>query len=137
MNKIIPILINQRISPYKVSSFDNINLKAMVFQNNRIQPIYLSNLPINLYLNYSGTWMLAEQGTTNRFGYLTLYHSCENIDKTLTNCLAKFTTIVNGESYESNISRINFVEGGAKEFGKDQFILLNDYIVFDNDYYVF
>lgn len=133
--KIIPILTNSRISPYKLSSYDNIQLKAQVLKDNKIKPIYLSNLPIDLYLNYSGSWFLAEQGVTNRFGYLNIYHSCINISG-ITNCLSKFTTIINGNIYESNISRLNFIKYNI-EFGKDQYIMPEDYIIFNNNFIVF
>lgn len=134
--KIIPVLSNQRISPYRATTSDYIQVKAQVFEGDKINPSYIPNLPIDLYFNYNGSWELLETGITNRYGYLTLYHSCVNISG-ISNCLSKFTTEINGTTYTSNITRINFIEGGVVQFGSDQFVMPPEFITFDDEFIVF
>jgi hypothetical protein len=137
MNKITPIITNQRISPYKSLSSDQIQIKAQIFADNKLKPIYIPNIPINLYLNYSGSWKLADSGVTNKFGYLTMYHGCQNVYN-VDHCLSKIIATIDGLDYQSNISRINFIPE-LVPVGDGELILFNDndYIIFENEYIIF
>ena len=110
--KISPVITNQRLSPYRAGSLDKIQVKTQIFVDQKLKPINQSNIPINLYMNYSGDWGIVASGITNRFGYCNLNHSCEDIPS-IDFCLAKFETFINGSGYISNISRINFIGEGA------------------------
>ena len=106
MNTIIPIITNQRLTPYRIGTSDKIQIKTQVFSDNKGSLSYLPNLPVELYLNYSGDWSLAEAGITNNQGICTLYHECTNISG-IAGFLAKSIVTVHGSGYISNITKIN------------------------------
>jgi hypothetical protein len=132
--KIVPILTNQRISPYKKFSTDQIQLKAQVFIGERLSPSYLEGLPINLYLNFGGSWVFSGSSITNRVGFANILYSCEDIVG-YEYCLAKFNTIVNDVNYESNVTRINFF-GRDPSSTTEHFIMSDQEIVMESGYFV-
>jgi hypothetical protein len=110
-NKVVPVIKNQRLTPYKSGTNDKLQFKAEVYTNINAQPLYLSNIPVSLYLNYSGSWKVADTGYTNKFGYANLYHTCSRITA-INSCQAKLLATVDNSGYWSNISRIDIVGSG-------------------------
>jgi len=134
MGKIIPILTNQRLSPYKAGTYDSIQFKLQVYSDNKIKPSHIENVPVQLYLNYSGYWSLADSKNTNRFGSVSFTQLCHDI-LAIDYCLAKAVINLNGSEITSNTTRINFIN--VTEDVLASFGLPSEYISFESEYFEF
>lgn len=107
MRSIRTILTNKNRYPYKIPN-DTIVSKVDIFDKNRIS--YRSDIPVELYFNYSGAWSSYESGVTDRFGSIRFTHSTASIPN-INNCLGIAKATIDGKDYTSNIMRYNFVKG--------------------------
>jgi len=103
--KYIPVINNQRITPYVGNSNDIISVKYQLLSDNKNRLSYLKDKPVVLNLNYSG-WIPIASGITNKFGAYTFHVSCSGLN--ISNCLGYVSTDINDSIYNSNIIRINF-----------------------------
>jgi hypothetical protein len=103
---IFPVLINQRISPYRLSTQDFIQSKVEVYYKGRL--LNVSDLRLELWFNYTGEWSRKVTSSTNRFGVQTMLHSCANI-KDIDFCLGYCKVFYDGVEYTSNVVRYNFI----------------------------
>lgn len=102
-----PILMNKRRYVYKIGG-DQLQTKLMLYKGKHLQ--YLPNLDAELWLNYQGSWQKYEDYTTNRYGMAHMKHSTDGIPD-IDCCLGIARVTINGQIYNSNIVRFNFVEG--------------------------
>lgn len=102
-----PILMNKRRYVYKIGR-DYLQTKLMIYKGKHLQ--YLPNLDAELWLNYQGAWQKYEDYTTNRYGMAHMKHSTDGIPD-IDCCLGIARVTINGQVYNSNIVRFNFVEG--------------------------
>ena len=107
-----PVLTNQRLSPYRHGTSDKIQFKVQILSGEKLKPIYISNIPLSLYLNYTGDWTLIVTGVTNKFGCCTFTYSCQDIPN-IDFCLAKLNATIKNVTYTSNTSRINFTKSSS------------------------
>lgn len=107
--KIKPMLTNKSRYPYKVPS-DLIVSKVDFLKNGKLS--YLSGIPIELWMNYSGTWGKVEDGFTDQYGSCYITHPTSGVTN-ITNCLGVVKVIYEGLEYVSNIMRYNFYSGEA------------------------
>lgn len=105
--KLYPVVSNQRLTPYKAGTDDQIQIKYQLFGDDKTRLSYLNDVPIRLKLNYSG-WQAYESSTTDRTGSQTLYHSCIGISG-VNSCLGYVVATIDGKIYKSNITRFNFI----------------------------
>jgi len=106
----VPIITNQRLSPYFRGTNDIIQTKIYIYNKNKL--LNIEGLPIELWLNYSGTWFEAENGFSNRYGSQTMSHSCYNVGN-IDCCMGYVKVIYNEIEYISNVVRFNFIENRA------------------------
>jgi hypothetical protein len=117
LKTLLPILSNRRTSPYYSNSdSDYIQAKFELFNKSRLS--YQSGYQVELWLNYEGSFQVYETGITNRYGIVEFRHTCLNIPN-IDCCLGFAKITINGQTYNSNIVRFNFVEGGPIEFEID------------------
>lgn len=107
MSYIRPVLTNQRLTPYRTESTDKLQVKLEVYKRNRL--INVNNLPVELWLNYSGSWFKVDSNT-NRYGTQTIYYPCVNISG-INCCLGYVSININNIIYNSNVIRFNFIQG--------------------------
>lgn len=107
LRSIKPILTNKGRYPYK-PLLDIIVSKVDFVKNGKLS--YLSNLPIELWMNYLGTWGKVEDGVTDRYGSCYITHSTSQIPS-ITNCLGVVKVLYQSGEYVSNIIRYNFIPG--------------------------
>ena len=104
-----PMLTNKERYPYKIP-YDLIVSKVDFLQNGRLS--YLSGIPIELWMNYSGEWNKVEDGSTDRYGSCYITHTTSGIPN-ITNCLGVVKATYEGGYYVSNLMRYNFYSGNA------------------------
>lgn len=100
------ILYNNRLTPYRLASNDKIQLKIQLYSE-KLKALYIPNVPISLYLNYSGTWQKYTDTITNRNGCQEIIYDCSTISD-INYCNAFISGLYNNYSYFSNMIRINF-----------------------------
>jgi hypothetical protein len=110
-----PILMNKRRYVYKRGG-DFLQTKFMIYGGKYLQ--YLPDLSVELWLNYEGSWQKYEDYTTNRYGMAHMRHATDYIPE-IDCCLGIARVTINGQIYNSNIVRFNFVEGVAPTFEID------------------
>jgi hypothetical protein len=103
------ILTNKYRHPYK-TPYGTIVSKIDVLSNGRLS--YLENLPVELWMNYTGGWSKYEDAVTDRYGSCYVTHLTTNIAN-ITNCLGIAKVIYNDGYYVSNVIRYNFYSGIA------------------------
>ena len=106
-----PMLTNKSRYPYKRPS-DVIVSKIDFLKNGRLS--YLSGIPVELWMNYSGEWAKVEDGLTDRYGSCYITHPTSGITN-ITNCLGVVKATYDGADYVSNVMRYNFYSGLAVE----------------------
>jgi hypothetical protein len=106
IKSIKPLLTNKARYPYRppedklVSKIDFLKMGKMS---------YLKELPVELWLNYSGSWFIAETGVTDRYGSCYITHLTDRVPG-ITNCLGVVKVIYKDGFYVSNVIRYNFLE---------------------------
>lgn len=107
MANLLPIVSNRKLYPYYGgSNNDSIQIKFSLKSKNR--PMHQSGIKVELWLNHQGAWSSYDIQYTNRYGVIEFNYPCAamiNID----NCLAKAVVSYGGDTYDSNIIRLNFV----------------------------
>ncbi len=106
-----PLLTNKFRYPYKIPK-EVIMSRVDFLKNGRLS--YLSDLPVELWMNYSGEWAQVETSTTDRYGSCYITHSTSGIPN-ITNCLGVVKITYDGGDYVSNVMRYNFYSGLAYE----------------------
>jgi hypothetical protein len=104
----MPVLTNMRRTPYRTGSNDQIQVKLEIFKRKRL--INIAGVDVQFWMNFSDTWLKYEDYTTTRFGNKVMNYPCSAIPE-INNCLAFARVIIDGESFDSNIIRLNFIEG--------------------------
>ena len=107
---ISPILINQRVASYKRDSLDKLQVKLVL--NNRGRLSYLKNIPVEFYLNYTGSFIKYVDTTTNNNGVANFTYSCANIEEAINSCVGYVKVTVDSVVYTSNLIKFNFDLGG-------------------------
>jgi PKD repeat protein len=105
--KLYPVATNQRVTPYKAGTDDQIQIKFQLFGDNRTRLSYLNDVPLKLKLNYNG-WQSYETSATDNTGSQVIYHPCTNISG-VSSCLGYVVATIDGKIYKSNITRFNFI----------------------------
>lgn len=103
-NKYTPILVNKRRFSYTIGT-DEIQAKLTVFKGNELS--YLLDIPVEFWLNYTGSWSKHEDYTTNVYGIAHLKHSTASFP-TIDCCLGYAKVTIDGTVYISNTIRFNF-----------------------------
>jgi hypothetical protein len=106
-----PILTNKNRYPYKVPG-DTIISKVDVLKNGKLS--YLEGIPVELWMNYSGSWNKCEDAITDRYGSCYINHSTNSIPN-ITNCLGVVRIAYEDGYYVSNLMRYNFFKGVASD----------------------
>lgn len=134
---VVPILSNKRTSPYYAgSSADYLQARFELYNKHRLS--YESNIPVELWLNYTTSWQSYVSGVTNRYGIVHFGYPCTNIPD-IDCCLGVAKVTYKGKIYNSNIVRFNFIEGADVTYEIDAgscFTPPNDrsgYDIFDAD----
>jgi hypothetical protein len=110
---ISPILINQRTTPYRLDSFDKLQVKLVL--NNKGRKSRLNNVPVEFYLNYTDNFVKYVDTTTDSNGIANINFSCQNIEHNLVSCTGYVKVIVDSVVYTSNLIRFNFCAGSGSE----------------------
>lgn len=131
---ISPILINQRTSPYKLGTADVLQTKLIIKQRGHIS--YLKNIPTELYLNYTDSFIKYTDGITNALGIANMIFPCYNI-KDISSCIGYAKVTINGIEYVSNTVRFNFVTSinllpKLTIFPEDIILYSNDIITYED-----
>lgn len=100
------VITNKRVTPYRKSSPDVLQIKAQIYSNSKRKLSYIKDVPLNLKLNYQG-WRAYETINTDKFGSCTFHHTCSNVDRD--HCLGFVTALIDNKMYTSNIARFNFI----------------------------
>lgn len=98
------ILTNKYAYPYKLNCSSIIS-KVDVINDKKLS--YVQNVPIDLWLNWSGYWFKQAESSTGRFGNCVIYVDTKGVAP-ITNCLGIAVAHINGYTYVSNIIRYNF-----------------------------
>lgn len=99
-----PVLTNKNRYPYRMPS-GVILSKLDLYKGRRLS--YLKDIPVELWLNYSGVWQKHEDATTNRLGSVYITHSTGAMPN-IKSCQGIAKATVNGKTYISNVVRYNF-----------------------------
>ena len=103
-----PIISNRRLAPYRLDSYDNLQVKLVVNHKDKLS--YFNNAPVELYLNYTDVFVKYVDIVTNNFGMANISYNCKDIPK-IDQCLGYVKVTVDSKEYFSNTIRFNFVEG--------------------------
>jgi hypothetical protein len=101
---ISPVLSNQRISPYRLNSYDKLQIKLKL--NIRGKPSHLKNVPVELYLNYTNEFVKYLDTVTDSNGIANITFPCYNISDNIEFCIGYVKTTVNNIVYQSNPVRL-------------------------------
>lgn len=99
------VLTNKRAYSYKIGS-DSLQSKVDILENDQLS--YLKDIPIELWLNWSGVWDQNSSCTTGRYGNCTINSSTSATPSGIANCLGAAVATIDDETYVSNIIRYNF-----------------------------
>lgn len=125
---ISPILVNQRLTPYKLDSEDQLQLK--IYLNSNGQLSRRKDILVELYLNYTGTFINYTSGLTDSNGTCNITFPCYNIQDIGT-CVGYVAATVDGISYNSNLVRFNFVQ--TVSHAQDIVLYLGEIMTYSND----
>lgn len=98
------VLSNKNRYTYK-SGDDTILSKIDILRAGKAS--YLQNVTVYLWMNYDGTWTRYEEGTTNRYGSVSISHSAAAVAG-VNQCLGIAQATIDGTLYISNPIRYNF-----------------------------
>ena len=97
-------LENKRLQTYKTSS-DNLTSTISLLYNN--SPSYIKNATVELWFNYTGSWIKYEDAVTDDEGVVHVTHNVSNLSG-INMCLGQAKITHNGTVYNSNYTRYNF-----------------------------
>ena len=85
-----------------------IQAKVDIYKKNKVS--YKSNVPITLQINYSGAWEDANTTTTNSYAMAHISYTDTTAPTVsgLTHALIRALVSIGGQSYESNVVRVNY-----------------------------
>lgn len=99
------VLSNKSARPYK-STGDTILSKIDIVTDKTLS--YKKDIPIQLYLNWTGPWTRANNVVTGRYGSVTVATPTGSGSAGVTNCLGQAIATIDGKKYNSNPVRYNF-----------------------------
>lgn len=103
------ILTNKSPYPY-ANQNEYIVSKIDVLRHNTLS--YMSNIPVVLWLNWTGQWIAYNSTSTGRFGSVITKTSTNYMNITaINNCLGIAVATIDGVTYASNPIRYNFYQG--------------------------
>lgn len=127
-----PIISNKRISPYRLGSPDVVNIGVKLLNSNRLYRV--KNIPIEFLIDYPTEWTVFASGYINN-GVTNLYRSCDNITE-ISNCRGYSRALINGNYYNSNIIRLNFIS--SPDYTQNTVVEIpNEIVVFEGEYFTF
>lgn len=126
---ISPILINQRVTSYRLDSFDKIQVRLIL--NNKGKLSYLKNIPVEFYLNYTSSFIKYVDTTTDDNGIANIVYSCQHIEDNISSCAGYAKVTVDSIIYTSNLLRFNFCSGTGIEHETQ--LYLTDIILYSSD----
>lgn len=98
--------INQNLYPYKLNN-DYLLTKVEVYKNNKLS--YRKDLPVEIYFNYSGSWIKQIDNVTNEYGVLSSSLTTSGIPN-INNCLGRAKVTIDNNDYYSDLARFNFIQ---------------------------
>lgn len=102
------ILTNKNPYPYAVQN-DSLLSKVDVLKGRNLS--YLKDIPIELWLNWNGTWTKYSDSVTGRYGSCIIHTATTSLITGISNCLGVAIATINDVTYVSNTIRYNFYQG--------------------------